>query len=741
MKSVDRPALPRVLVAAALSCALFVAPALITATAAAAATATPTPSASAEPAIVTATVGTGGIGVLQPNQDLQVSVSVHNGTTESITGANLTVSLDSDTLDDRAALSEWQNGTTDAVGSIVAQNGDLRLLPATTAQLTVTVAAAAIPFAADTDAGTHALEVRVSTSGGDTLATARNSIEWLPGAPTGTTGVSITVPLVVPNSVDALIPAETLADYTAVTGTLTRQLDAIWGRPVAIGIDPRILASIRILGSSAPESAMQWLTRLEAAPNETFALQYADADIASQAQSGAATLLAAPESFDFGVQDSLFAAASPTPTATDTATAEPTPTAGTESTPTPSPTTDPNAPEERPTAESLLAFDYSYTGIGWAPADTLRSADLGVYSSSGIFYSIVSSDNLTLPTGASAVTAAAVENTSLAVSDSSLTDAFDTAVTATTDADWRAAMTTLTAEMAQIQRGGDVPGVLIAASRSAAVDGYRLSQTLDALSTLPWAAPADLGAALGAPRTADVGVTDNSESDDRIGTAAQLAAAEVQVQSFATVLDEPALLIGRQRGEHLAVLAVSWLDDATGWAEAAQTELDGMRTTMDSVRIESASDLLQLSRDSSIPVYVRNDLPWPVTVDIQTRTSRAVLDIDENSIDPVSIEAKSQARTAIPVKARVGNGEAILTLQLHSTTGVPIDGPATLRASVRADWETVGTLILGIALVLFFGYGVIRSIRKRRRGGDPDDDEPDPNSVLEVQPGQDEPRG
>lgn len=738
MSSVDRPALSRALTAAVLFCALATAP---LAHAQTTPTPTPTATASAEPAVVTASVGTGGNGLLQPNQDLQLIISVHNGTTESIAGAQLVVSLDSDTIDDRAELDQWQGGESDAVGTTVAQNTDIRLLPATTAQVTVTVPAASIPFATDADEGTHALQVTVESGAGDTLATARNSVEWLPGATTGTTGVAVAVPLIAPSSTTGLISAENLADYTAITGTLTRQLDSVWGRPVAIGIDPRILASIRILGSAAPESATLWLQRLESAPNETFALQYGDADIAAQAQSGAATLMSGPTSFDFGVDDSLFAEPTPTSTATGTASATATPDPDPSPTPSDTPTADPNAPQERPTEESLLAFDYSLRGIGWAPADTLRSADLNVYAGSGIYYSMVASDNLTLPDDVSTVTTATVQGTALIVSDSGLSDAFNAAVTASTDADWRAAMTTFTAELAQIQRSGEVPSALIAASRSAAIDGYRLTQTLDAIATLPWASASGMSTAMAAPVTPDVGITDAAESEDRVADATRLAELAVDVDSFATVLDEPALLIGRQRAEQLATLAVSWLDDPTGWADAVQTEREAMRNTLDAVRIESASDLLQLSRDSSIPVYVRNDLPWPVTVDIQTATSNAVLDIDEAAMEPVAVEANSQARASIPVKARIGNGETILRLQLLSTSGIPINGPASLKASVRADWETVGTLVLGIGLVAFFGIGVIRSIRKRRRGGEPDDDEPDPNSVLEVQPGQDEPRG
>lgn len=711
---------------------LMLGAALLGAPAAAAATPTPTPSPTSEasePATVSATVGSSGNGVLQPGQDLQLSISIRNGTTESITGAQLNVALDSDAIDSRTSLDSWLSGESDALGTTVAQNGDVRLLPSTTVQLTVTVPAAAVPFAAQTVSGTHAVEVSV-TNGAGTLATARSSVEWVPAPASGNVGVAIAVPLITPDSSSGLISSDDLADYTTITGTLTRQLDSLWGRPVAIGIDPRILASIRILGSSAPESATQWLSRLETAPNETFALQFGDADLSAQAQSGSTTLLAAT-GLDYAVQDALFA--SPSPTATGTASADPSPTA----TATATDPADPDALPAQPTLESLLAFDYSLTGIGWAPPNTATTADQALYAAHGISTSVVTSANLDLPSGVDTATTTTSGTTSVLIADSALTSAFNAAVTASTDTDWRAAITDYTAQIAQIQRSAAVPTAFVAVDRTAALDGNRLAQTLDAIATLPWNGTAAMVTAMNTERTADVTIVDAPEPTERTDEVARLARRTAEIEQFADVLDEPVLLIGKHRAEQMTLLGVAWNADSTGWDEAVATNREASAAILDAVRIEATTPVLQVSRDSSIPIYVRNDLPWPVMVTLQASTSTAVLDIDEASIEATPIEAGSQARISIPVKARVGTGETIIRLQLFSTHGTAINSPGSVTASVRADWETVGTLVIGIGLVLIFGIGIVRSIRKRRRGDTGDDDEPDPNALLEVQPGID----
>ena len=98
--------------------------------------------------------------------------------------------------------------------------------------------------------------------------------------------IAIAVPLVVPIGTTGLVTAAELELYTSPTGLLSRQLDAVFDKPVAIAIDPMIIVSIRILGSAAPPSAAAWLERLSRATNETFALPYANSDVTLATQAG-----------------------------------------------------------------------------------------------------------------------------------------------------------------------------------------------------------------------------------------------------------------------------------------------------------------------------------------------------------------------------------------------------------------------------------------------------------------------
>lgn len=676
---------------------------------------------------VTTTAGVGQDGLLRPGQDLQLSIAVRNSTTEAIDGADVSVALSYATLDTRAELHAWLDAEADNDTDTVQAGAQLGLPPSSTAEANVTVPVDQIPFSNDRTAlGTHAVLVTVTGPGG-VVSTARTAVELTDAtAPERETGVSALVPLTVPDTADGLLSAETLADYTNSTGTLTRQLDEITGKGVTIGVDPRILASIRILGRSAPTSALDWLNRLQSAPNERFALPYADADVSAQAQAGLATLLS-PVSFTYAIDNRRFAAAP------GTATPSPTTAAGADQ-----PAEDLPA---RPSAESLIASDWSTSlgNVAWPDEGTLRGSDLDVYAASGVNRTVVPSDALLLPEDITTTSRASVGASDLVVADSRLTEAFDAAATAADDTEWRAHLSVIATDLAEVHKEGKAPGVVLTLGRDSAIGADRLSETLDAIDSLPWSRASTLASALAVPATQGASIIDSPESALRIDQVRDLLGSGSEVESFSSVLQEPELLAGKSRNDVLALLSVSWRGDGSGWRDAVTKAREHADTTLSLVSIDATDSILQVSRDSSIPVYVRNQLPWPVAVRIQASTSNAVLDIDEGAIETTAIDARSQGRVLIPVKARVGNGETNLGLQLTSAEGVPIGIPTGMTTSVRADWETVGTLVIGIVLVVVFGLGIIRNIRRRRRG-DPPEDEEDPNAVLAVQPGFDDQR-
>ena len=338
-----------------------------------------TPSATSGVTVIAAPAASG---ILQPGQDLQVTATISNGTNAPLVAATAQVFLGEEPITSQTALAAWRDADPaqpEATGTLVGESPMPELAAGQRQTMSFTIPAATIGLDAR-PWGVHPLSVRVASAGA-TLASAHSNVIWYPSTANHATRLALVAPITAPTQSTGLIAADVLAAYTAPGGLLERQLDQAIGHRVTLGIDPMILASIRILGSSAPLSAVQWLDRLDEATNETFALSYADSDIAATSQAGSPAPLA-PTSF--AIDPSLFAAPEqPTPT--------PTPSPSTSATPTPSPTTVPIPP--LPTPESLVDWDYTLSGVAWPGEDTVSENDLSRFGAAAASTTILSSTN------------------------------------------------------------------------------------------------------------------------------------------------------------------------------------------------------------------------------------------------------------------------------------------------------------------------------------------------------------
>lgn len=85
------------------------------------------------------------------------------------------------------------------------------------------------------------------------------------------------------------------------------------------------------------------------------------------------------------------------------------------------------------------------------------------------------------------------------------------------------------------------------------------------------------------------------------------------------------------------------------------------------------------------------------------------------STTEVEIGAQQTSRVAIPVSALVGSGESSVDLKLRTPAGVEIGPTETINVSVRAEWEAVSIIILSVLVSVLLVFGVVRTVRRRRR--------------------------
>jgi hypothetical protein len=165
--------------------------------------------------------------------------------------------------------------------------------------------------------------------------------------------------------------------------------------------------------------------------------------------------------------------------------------------------------------------------------------------------------------------------------------------------------------------------------------------------------------------------------------------------------------------ERIRLMRVIGVGNAGGFDEAYLAQRARTTQTLGSVGIQEPSPVQLFTSAAPLPVWVRNDLPWPVNVRLSADPSDARLGVQP--LTEVPAQPASNTRVKVPVEARVGSGELDVRFSLTSPTGVPIGDVETARVTVRAEWEGIGLTILGGLIGLLLVIGIVRTVRRRRR--------------------------
>ena len=654
------------------------------------------------------TVYAGNAGTESAGESVTVTIGIGNTTAAFIGTGTATVSLTSRPLATRDSLDDWLKPAADEPSTRVIGTVSTQPVAAGSTQrvATVTIPASAVKLSGHT--AVYGLEASVSTPTGK-VGVAHSSLTFMGAGPQNTVGLAIAMPITVPATAAGLIPSDDLATYTAPSGILTREWELARDHPnIAIGIDPMIIASIRVLGTSAPQSALQWLTDLSLLTNDSFPLQYADADVATELQSGFTSLLA-PTSFDYVPLDPRNF---PTPLAVgEVPESTPQPTTNPFVTPTPTATPAPNVP----TLGELLSWPYTYSGIAWPADHSVRASDLTALSSAGYRASIVSGSNTNASSLAETPNSPlAVKDGTALVTDQRVSTALRQVIAAITPDEQNAAVAAVSAQLAEISTQNTGKTVILAGlDRNWPSNEADASRALNSIFDLPEVTTASLRDALTAPKASGLKLTDVSQDPARTAAVHELADAAGQLDAFSTVLTNPALLTGDTRNQLLSLLSVAWLQPDNDWASAVSAFSRQTSKTVQSVQIVPTGKITVAATQSLIPVTVTNAFHLPVNIVLRASPSNGRLNVDSDT--EKTVPAQASAKVLVSVKAKLGNGSVHLGLHLYSPTNVPIGIGQTAAVDVHADWEGLGALVLGIVVVLFFGFGLARSILRRRK--------------------------
>jgi hypothetical protein len=655
-------------------------------------TPTPTPTQTADPGEVSFVLSPVADGIVAEGDPLAVSFTVTNTTAFTVPAGRLVLELGTRAITTRAALDTWLSGDTAGVSTRQVATASADSVEPGASLTTGAVVGSTEAVLTDRAPGVYPLLARYTRSGGELVST---SVMIVPHTTGAVTPVAVVVPITAGPLTEGLLTADQLTTLTAPGGSLAEQLEAVAGTTAILAVDPAIPASIRVLGAAAPPDAAAWLERLMLLPNARFALQFGDADIASQLASGLTAPLQ-PKSLQVYMDAADFPVATPSPQ------------------PTPDPTPPPAEPVY-PALATLLDIGGGRSDVFWpvgGSADTETLAKLGKLGESDT-PSITLVPSGTTSAGASTAPAAAtIGDAAALLYDSGISAALQKASATDENALRGNPLAAATAMLALASASAGGTPLLVTVDRGNDRSRISLAAAIGATAQLPTTRAASLSEVASAtPRATKITAAEPDPA--RIAAASTLRAEEDEVASFATILDDSRVLTGPQRAEMLQVLGGAWVPTPDAWAQAYAANRAATATTLDSVGIVPPTPINFLTSTAPLPFWVRNDLPYPVNVVLYAIPDDLRLDVTR--ANPVVAGPSSNTSVEVPVQSRVGNGQVTIQLQLRSRSSVAIGSPQFVDVNVRADWEGIGVAIILILVGGLVTVGLVRTILRRRR--------------------------
>ena len=145
------------------------------------------------------------------------------------------------------------------------------------------------------------------------------------------------------------------------------------------------------------------------------------------------------------------------------------------------------------------------------------------------------------------------------------------------------------------------------------------------------------------------------------------------------------------------------LDSAT----AMTSQITGM---LSAVSVEPSSAVNLINKSANFPVLVRNNLPWPIHVDVTL-----VPDDPRLRATPAqyqTLAAQGATTVEVPVGA-IGSGDIEVTYKVTTPDGHILDDSQTVTVRMRAGWEDAITAVIASLFGALFLVGITRSLRKR----------------------------
>lgn len=270
------------------------------------------------------------------------------------------------------------------------------------------------------------------------------------------------------------------------------------------------------------------------------------------------------------------------------------------------------------------------------------------------------------------------------------------------------ALTAITAIIVR-ERPSSSRTVFAAAARGTTVN-ESLTKRVNALFSPRWVSALSFtDMASSEPTDVDRQIVDAGTLDADTSTAiTAMASSLTMLEPLANATDDPNAVYDSVTPRILPALSAQLtpseqLDSAT----AMTSQVTGM---LSAVTVEPSSAVNLINKSANFPVLVRNNLPWPVRVDVTL-----VPDDPRLRATPAlsqTLAAQGATTVEVPVGA-IGSGDIEVTYKVTTPDGTVLDDSRTVTVRMRAGWEDAITAVIASLFGLLFLAGIRRSLRKR----------------------------
>ena len=270
------------------------------------------------------------------------------------------------------------------------------------------------------------------------------------------------------------------------------------------------------------------------------------------------------------------------------------------------------------------------------------------------------------------------------------------------------ALTAITAIIAR-ERPSSSRTLFAAADRTTTIN-ERLSHRLTALYSPRWVSATSFSD-IAASESTDLERTTvgpGALPDDTWTAIDSMASSLTNLTPLANATDDPNAVFDSVTPAILPALSVA--STPSEQLDAATAMTSQVTTMLSSVTVEPSSAVNLINKSAKFPVLIRNNLDWPVRVDVTL-----IPDDPRLRATPAlsqELAARGATTVEVPVGA-IGSGDIEVTYKVTTSDGYVLDDSRTVTVRMRAGWEDAITAVIASLFGLLFLAGITRSLRSR----------------------------